>query len=95
MGDTLYRNHCVPKNSKDSLLDDDERYTVQFSRLVNTEQGKKYVRATINCGHTQFKEIVEKYGLELASKWQIWQAPTAEQISINPKAKGKNIPFQV
>ena len=81
--DTMYKNHCVGEKAKDRLLDGEERYTIQFSRLVTTQSGKKYVRATVNCGNTQFKEIVEKCGLQetIANRWEIWDSEKKKNIS--------------
>ena len=81
--DVMYKNHFVPKTAKDALIDGDERILIQFSRLERTAKGKKYVRATLNCGETQFKEIIKTYGLELANRWEIWDSETK-----------KNVPFQ-
>ena len=94
--DTMYRNHFVSKTAEDNLLDSDEKYTIQFSRLESYKGEKKYIRASLNIGKKQFMEIVKKYGIQdvLASRWEVWQKPTPEELALNPKAKGKNIPFQ-
>ena len=80
--DVMYRNHCVSKQAKDSMVDSEDRVTIQFSRLVMTPEGKKYIRATINAGKTQFMEIVKTYGLELSGRWEIWS-----------KEEKKNLPY--
>lgn len=81
--DVMYKNHAVAKNAKDALVDESDRIIVQFSRLERTPKGKKYIRATVNFGITQFKEVIEKYGLELSNRWEIWD-----------KEEKKNVPFQ-
>ncbi len=84
--DIMYRNHAVAKTAKDAQLDSEDRIIVQFSRLVMTQDGKKYIRASVNFGMTQFKEVIKTYGLDLASRWQIWQAGTEGK-------KGKNVTY--
>ncbi len=84
--DIMYRNHAVAKTAKDAQLDGEDRVIVQFSRLVVTSEGKKYIRADVNFGMTQFKEVIKTYGLELTNRWKIWQAGTEGK-------KGKNVPY--
>ena len=79
--DVMYRNHCVSKQAKDSMVDSEDRVTIQFSRLVMTPEGKKYIRATINAGKTQFMEIVKTYGLELSGRWEIWDATNKKNVA--------------
>ena len=81
--DIMYRNHAVSKQAKDSMVDSEDRVIVQFSRLVSTVDGKKYIRASVNFGVAQFKEVIKQYGLELSNRWEIWD-----------KTKSKNVPFQ-
>jgi len=80
--DVMYRNHCVSKQAKDSMVDSEDRVQLQFTRLVMTPEGKKYIRATVNAGKTQFMEIVKNYGLELSGRWEIWS-----------KKDNKNLPY--
>ena len=77
----MYRNHCVSKQAKDSMVDSEDRVTIQFSRLVMTPEGKKYIRATINAGKTQFMEIVKTYGLELSGRWEIWDSTNKKNVA--------------
>ena len=86
--DTFHRNHCVAKSADDYMLASDELYQVQFTKLVNTQEGKKYIRSTINAGHKQVMEIWEKYGLAepIANRWQIWQPGEDGK-------KGKNVKY--
>ena len=79
--DIMYRNHAVSKTAKDSMIDSEDRVLIQFSRLVMTQEGKKYIRASINAGKTQFMEIVKQYGLELAGRWEIWDTTQKKNIS--------------
>ena len=79
--DVMYRNHCVSKQAKDSMVDSEDRVTIQFSRLVMTPEGKKYIRATINAGKTQFMEIVKTYGLELSGRWEIWDSTNKKNVA--------------
>jgi len=46
-----------------------------------TPEGKKYIRATINAGKTQFMEIVKTYGLELTGRWEIWDATNKKNVA--------------
>ena len=80
--DVMYRNHFVSKQAKDSMIDGEDRVTIQFSRLVMTPEGKKYIRASVNAGKSQFMEIVKTYGLELTGRWEIWS-----------KKDNKNLPY--
>lgn len=81
--DVMYRNHAVSKTAKDAMIDAEDRVIMQFSRLVRTEKGAKYIRANVNIGMIQFKEIIKTYGLELSNRWEIWDAE-----------KKKNVVFQ-
>ncbi len=94
--DTMYRNHFVKKGAKDEMVDGDERYQIQFTRLENYKGDKKYIRATLTAGKAQFMEILKTYGLQdiIVSRWEVWQNATKDEIAANPKAKGKNVPFQ-
>ena len=87
-GDNFVRNHCVSKQDPDYMLPSEDAVRIQFTRLVKTQDGMKYIRSTINAGHEQFMEIIEKYGLAdvVQSRWQIWQ--TGKDGS-----KGKNLPY--
>lgn len=80
--DVLHVNHAVPKGSEDYLLESQDLYQLQFQRLVKTPEGNKYARASVNVGHKQFLEIVEKYGFKLADRWQVWD-----------KTNKKNVPY--
>ena len=86
--DTVHINNCVTKQADDYYLAGDELYQVQFTKLVETQEGKKYIRATINAGHSQVMEIWEKYGLndKIANRWQIWQPGQDGK-------KGKNVKY--
>ena len=79
--DIMYRNHCVSKQAKDSMIDGEDRVQIQFSRLVMTPEGKKYIRATINAGKSQFMEIIKTYGLELTGRWEIWDSINKKNVA--------------
>jgi hypothetical protein len=83
--DVLYKNHFVSDSAKNKHIDGEERVMIQFSRLERTAKGKKYIRATLNASKKEFKEIVEKYGLQdaLVGRWEVWDAE-----------EKKNVPFQ-
>lgn len=86
-GESFVKNHFVPKGDPDYMIESFEGYKVTFEKLHNMPDGSvKYARASVNAGHKQFMEIVDKYGLQLSDRWQIWESGKEGK-------KGKNIPF--
>jgi len=86
-GETFLKNHFVPKGDPDYMVESFDSYKITFEKLHKMPDGEiKYARASVNCAHKQFMEIIDKYGLQLSDRWQVWQK------GIDGK-KGKNIPF--
>ena len=94
-GDNFVRNHFVTQTDPSYMLESSKAIKIQFTRTEKLPDGVKYIRATVNASHEIMMEIFEKYGLAdvIASRWEVWQAPTKEQLEKNPNAKGKNVPF--
>ena len=65
-------NEAVSKSADDFLLAPDEAYGLTFEKRVTFQGRIKIARASFDIRHKQFMEIVEKYGLKPAPKWQIW-----------------------
>ena len=87
-GESFVKNHFVAKGDEDFMIESFEAYKITFEKLHKMSDGSiKYVRASVNAGHKQYMEIVEKYGLELSDRWVVWQAGQDGK-------KGKNVPFQ-
>ncbi|HEY4681169.1 MAG TPA: hypothetical protein VIH04_07895 [Nitrosarchaeum sp.] len=75
-------NNFVSRTDPEFLLLDGEGYEVKFKQLDNKNV------ASFHLGHTQFMEIVTKYGLK--PKWQIWENATDKEGNVIPN-KGKYV----
>ena len=78
-------NEAVPKNADDYILTPEECYGLNFEKLVVFQGKNKYARARFDIGHKQFMEIIEKYGLKPAKKWQVYDT---ESKSNKPWTEG-------
>lgn len=73
-------NEAVSKNADDYILTPEESYKINFEKLIVFQGKNKYARAGFDIGHKQFLEIIEKYGLKPAKRWQIWDSNTKANI---------------
>lgn len=78
---TAIINEAVPKSSDDYLLAPEESYRLGFEKRVQTVDGIKIARVSFDIGHTQFLEIIQKYGLNPASKWVVWDKTMKKNVS--------------
>ena len=92
-GDSFVRNHFIAEDKKGWMISPDDVASFQISILEEVDGQKKYIRCSFNGTRKEMLDFFKHYGLSPQGRWTMWQAATKEELSKNPNAKGRNVPY--